>query len=114
MDIVYCFDSNYNIQALCSINSLINNSDTEINLHIIHDNPESFKKIFNNYSKSKFISSLNIYKFRSDLEFPSLENSHVSEATYYRMFISSYIPKDIENIVYLDPDVICIKTSQKL
>ena len=49
MDIVYCFDSNYNIQALCSINSLINNSDTEINLHIIHDNPESFKKILNNY-----------------------------------------------------------------
>ncbi len=114
MDIVYCFDSNYNIQALCSINSLINNSDTEINLHIIHDNPESFKKILNNYSKFKFISSLKVYQFKSDLKFPALENSHVSKATYYRMFISSYISKDIENIVYLDPDVICIKNFSKI
>ena len=109
MDIVYCFDSNYNIQALCSINSLIKNTDSKINLHIIHDNPESFKKVLKNYSNYKSLNSFNIYKFNSSFKFPSLDNSHVSEATYYRMFISSYIPKDVETVIYLDPDVICIK-----
>ena len=34
--------------------------------------------------------------------------SHVSEATYYRLFISQYIPQDIKFLVYLDADILCI------
>ena len=43
VNFLYCFDENYNIQALTSINSLLNNASRKINLHILHKDPESFK-----------------------------------------------------------------------
>ena len=35
-------------------------------------------------------------------------DAHVSEATYYRLFCSDYLPDDIETILYIDADIICI------
>ena len=34
-------------------------------------------------------------------------NAHVSEATYYRLFIEDYLPSEIDNFLYLDADIIC-------
>ena len=44
VDILYCFDTNYNSQALVSITSLIKNMDEDINVHLINDDPEKFSK----------------------------------------------------------------------
>lgn len=32
----------------------------------------------------------------------------MSEATYYRLFIGDYLPKEVKNIIYVDPDITCI------
>ena len=106
---MYAADNNYNKQLFYSINSLLKNTDSNSNLHIIHKNPETFydykvylEKNFDNFS-------LNLYKFNfSDMEFPNIENKHVSEATYYRLFIEDIIPKDVECYIYLDADIIAI------
>ena len=37
---------------------------------------------------------------------------HVSDATYYRIFITDFIDSELNKILYLDADVICIKTSR--
>ena len=105
---LYCFDENYNKQALCSINSLIKNSKEEIRIFIIHKNPESFDN-YKNLIKNKYIlKSLEIYKFdKKNIDFPNVEEAHVSEATYYRFFANEYLPKDIEEVFYLDADIIC-------
>ena len=42
MNILYCFDENYNKQALVSITSLISNNNCNINFYIIHDKPNTF------------------------------------------------------------------------
>ena len=82
-DFLYCFDSNYNQQALTSIFSLLDNTSSKINLYIIHNDPTTFKiqKIINH----KNLDIFKIYKFKNDkkIDFPNLNNSHVSEATYY-------------------------------
>ena len=41
MNFLYCFDSNYNLQGLTSINSLIGQSDTKLSIYVIHENPSS-------------------------------------------------------------------------
>ena len=45
---LYCIDENYNPQALASINSLLQKVSEQINIVIIHKNPDSF----NNYKKA--------------------------------------------------------------
>jgi lipopolysaccharide biosynthesis glycosyltransferase len=109
INFLYCFDDNYNIPAMCSIYSLLEKVDEKIVINIMHkslENSYNFpKKILNH----KMLSKLNVYKV--DLfgnKFPNIEGSHVSEATYYRLFIENYINSDINNLVYLDCDVICV------
>ena len=42
IDLLYCFDENYNVQAFLSIKSFIQHNDTQININIIHKNPDTF------------------------------------------------------------------------
>ena len=43
------------------------------------------------------------------LKISNLNNSHVSEATYYRLFMDDYLPETLSKIIYLDADVVCVK-----
>ena len=109
LSFLYCFDENYNTQAFVAINSLLENIDEKININIIHRNPSSFhieeRKIANNEKVSK----LKITKFATtDHHFPKLKNAHVSEATYYRIFAENYIEEDVDFLVYLDADIVCL------
>lgn len=106
---VYAADKNYNKQLFYSINSLLDNINTHINLHIIHKEPNTFFD-YKVYLEQKFKDfSITLYPFRfSDFSFPNLENKHVSEATYYRLFIDKIIPQDIDSYIYLDADIIAI------
>lgn len=109
MNLVYCFDSNYNIQAICSILSILNKIDDKVQIYIIHDDPKSFHKEFEIYKNHENLISYEVFEFKSDSNFPGIKNSHVSNATYFRLYISTYLPKEVKSAVYLDPDVICIR-----
>ena len=109
VNFLYCFDENYNVQALTSINSLLNNVSEKINLHIIHKDPESFKSLEALLENKNKIKNISYYKYKNnDTKFPKLKGAHVSEATYYRMFIDDYIPNDVGFLVYLDADIVCL------
>ena len=44
MNLLYCFDENYNRQTFISICSFLEQSEDDLNIYIIHQNPESFKE----------------------------------------------------------------------
>ncbi len=103
---IYCFDENYNSQALTSINSLLLKTSSKINLFIIHNNPNTFD--IDLIDKSN-INNLQIFHISvEDIEFPNLSGTHVSEATYYRFYLSKFLPNDLEYIVYMDADILCL------
>ena len=56
LNFVYCFDENYNSQALTSINSLLQQTSKPVNIYIIHENPKTF-------NLDKLYSSNTIYLF---------------------------------------------------
>ena len=109
INILYCFDENYNLQALTSMNSLLDEVSEKVDIYIIHNNPDSFNSLSNNIESHKNTRSINIMKFgKENLNFPNVANSHVSEATYYRLFIERLLPNTLNNVLYLDADIICI------
>ena len=56
------------------------------------------------------LKNIVINEFKDSVaDFVNLEKVHVTDPTYYRLFISNYVPKDISKIIYIDPDVICLK-----
>lgn len=110
LNFVYCFDQNYNKQAVTSINSLITKLENPYNLFIIHNNISSFDKSAIN---NKANGEIHFYEFKnSNYSFPNIENGHVSEATYFRIFVEEYIDIDIDYFIYLDADIICINNPE--
>ena len=110
LNFLYCFDSNYNSQAYSSIISLLDKVDKKINIHIIHNNIKNIDKFPENIKIHKNLNSIDVYKFKNPgISFPNIEETHISEATYYRLFIDKYLPKNIQNIIYVDADMICLK-----
>ena len=116
INILLCYDSNYNIQGQVTIYSLLENTDNKINFHIIHEDPDNYKNISPKIIKHKNLESLNFYKFRKrkEVTFPNFDESHMTEATYYRLFLADYLPESIKNIMYIDPDIICINNYDKI
>ena len=110
LNFVYCFDQNYNKQAVTSINSLVTKLENPYNLFIIHNNISSFDKSAIN---NKANGEIHFYEFKnSNYSFPNIENGHVSQATYFRIFVEEYIDIDIDYFIYLDADIICINNPE--
>jgi len=109
LDVVYCLDENYNLQMITSVNSFLQNFKTPVRLHILHNNPDSLDRLLKLLSFENLIT-IKKYKFikNKNFIFPAIVNYHVTEATYYRLFLHEYLPKNISKLLYLDPDVIAI------
>ena len=109
MNFLYCFDNNFNLQALNSIMSIINNNkDHKTKIFVIHDDPASLQKIIKKYLND-YEEVFEIFEFDFNfVNFPKINKSHVSKATYFRLFFQKYIPEHIDFITYVDSDIICI------
>lgn len=106
---LFCFDSNYNIPASCSMISLLDNVDEKINIYIMHQDESDFEFLIDKITKHKMLNDIKVYKVNlNNFTFPNVLGSHVSDATYYRLFIQDYIKDEIGFITYLDCDVFCI------
>ena len=109
LNLLYCFDDNYNIQALTSIYSFLENTSQKINLFIIHKSQQSTDFIPNKIKNHRNINDITVKKFHLEkLNFFNIEKSHVSEATFYRIFLEDYLDDSIEKILYVDCDIICL------
>ena len=107
LNFVYAVDKNYNVQVFTSINSLIRNIDQKINIYIIHEEPETFSKFEEDLSKNSMIETLEVLEININADLPNLEKSHVSRATYFRIFFDTHLPSNVEKTIYIDADVIC-------
>lgn len=109
LEYLYCFDDNFNKQAFTSIISLLDNVKKPIVINVIHPNQFVCDKVPDLINKHINLKKINFFLFKnSGYQFPNLLDNHVSEATYYRLFIDKYLENNIENIVYIDADMICI------
>ena len=109
IEFLYCFDINYINQGYSSILSLLSNIDEKVVIHVIHNNSKIQKNLPTIISQHKQLDKIYFYKVDKNYNFyPNIENSHVSEATYFRLFMSELLPAKIKNLVYLDADTICI------
>ena len=93
MNFIYCFDTNYNSQAFTSIISLLDCVDKKIDIFIIHNDENFDKKIPKKINNHRNLNSYIFIVFRNRILLPNIPNTHVSEATYYRLFLENYLPK---------------------
>jgi|TARA_Y100000389_G_C17470708_1_gene530435 lipopolysaccharide biosynthesis glycosyltransferase len=109
LNFLYCFDDNYNVPAFASMHSLLNNINEKVNIFVIHKSEDTPSFIPELILNSRNLNEIQVYRFDiKELKFHNLNNAHVSEATFYRLFLLNYLPKKLNYIIYLDADVFCI------
>jgi lipopolysaccharide biosynthesis glycosyltransferase len=107
LNLIYAIDENYNTQAAISIKSFLENSDSAINVYILHKNADSFLPYKQKLTKETKRLTVSVFQFNNEgLKFPRVSGTHISEATYYRLYLDKYLPKNLENIIYVDADVL--------
>ncbi|GBF81301.1 glycosyltransferase family 8 protein [Aphanothece sacrum] len=115
MNILFCFDQQYEQHFGVALTSLIlNNSDTIINLYIITD--IASKKLRKNLGELNINNKLNFFVFEVTKEqFANLKiSSHISEAAYYRLMVGNILPDNVDKILYLDSDLVVLNSLTKL
>lgn len=121
MHILLSSDSNYVMPTGVLMTSIcINNPDETIEFHIIVNvNFTDNDKGVLEYIAKKYNEIVHLYTVdESTIEGLPFGRSdmpkHVSIETYYRLFITEVLPKEIHKIIYLDGDMICRKSLQAL
>lgn len=109
INVLYCFDSNYNTQAFVSMYSLLENISSKINIYIIHKSEIDESFVSEKIMQHKKLNLLKVFKISiNNLDLYNIDNSHVSSATFFRIFIEDHLPKNIDQIFYIDCDILCI------
>jgi len=109
LNLIYAIDKNYNKQCVISIKSFLEHTKSKINIHILHKDANSFSEYRDYICNEKNLASISVYEFNNTgLEFPRISGTHISEATYYRLYLDLYLPNNINNLLYIDADVLCI------
>lgn len=105
---LYCFDQNYVKQAFTSIISILENVDQNIKFDIITNLSTDEIRVPKKIKNHNYLESISFHKINiSNIDLYNLSEAHVTEATFYRLFLQDYI-FDKNFITYLDCDVICL------
>ncbi len=110
MQIVCNIDSSYVKYCIVMLTSLFENNRSEnISVHLIFGElPEEGKWKIENVVK-KYGQTVHFYQVGDELLKDCLiygDNSHISLATYYRVFLCSILPVQLEKVLYLDCDLV--------
>ena len=111
INIALCFDNNFIRQAGVLIKSVIcSNPDNQIKFYCISDcisqvNKKLLSDVCKNSNASVEFNSLDVSKMS---ELPVRKGDHISLATYYRLLLPMILPENIDRVLYLDCDMICV------
>jgi lipopolysaccharide biosynthesis glycosyltransferase len=98
-------DKNYNLQLVNSINSLVDNFNLNYSgstVYVIHKNPNSFKR----YLKYINCEKVKIIKFNKEFRvLNNVKKSHLSEVTYYRLYLDKLLDIKEGFLIYFDADL---------
>ena len=111
LNIAFAIDENYIIPSGVLLFSILkNNSNLNIHFHIFTTCDDMDK--FCNFKK--FNADITIYVLNENY-FSSLQTpGHFSPAIYYRVAIPYVLEGKVDNILYIDADVLCVSSLQEL
>lgn len=114
MHIAFSSDNNYAMPAGVMIYSVCrHNENVTFHMIIPKDFTEKNKRRLESITSS-FGTRIEFITISDELfeEFPvgrADQASHITIASYYRLFLSKLLPADIHRVIYLDCDLICLK-----
>lgn len=116
MNILLSTDNNYVMPTGVLMTSIGYNNGSGVNYYILvneeftNDSRDALARVANQFGNKIFFFTITP-EMTKDFPFGRADQpTHVSIATYYRLFITEVLPADVDKILYLDGDMVCRKT----
>ncbi len=110
-NILLCFDNKYYPYSYVLLNSIFNhNQSSKFCIHIFYNNlKEEAQNAISNWIESKG-HDLRFYQIRrSEFSFcPIKRKDKVSIETYFRLFAADKLPPEVDKVLYMDIDTLCM------
>lgn len=115
MNILVTLDSNYILPLTVMLRSLMDsNRQSDFDIYVAHSSLTEldFAKISNNVD----LSRTRIHNIKVDDAL--FENApvlkRITKETYFRLLVTDYLPKEVDRILYIDPDTLIINPLNEL
>ena len=116
MNVLVSCDENYINPLKTMLYSLFKSNDIQIEIYLIHKDirDEKIKEI------EKFVEKASLGKTKlnaikvENLFSKAKTTFYYTEEMYYRLLAYKYLPKSLDRILYLDPDVLVLNSCEKL
>ena len=116
MNVLVSCDENYINPLKTMLYSLFKSNDIQIEIYLIHRDirDEKIKEI------EKFVEKASLGKGKlntikvEDLFSKAKTTFYYTEEMYYRLLAYKYLPKSLDRILYLDPDVLVLNSCEEL
>lgn len=113
--IAFCFDQNYSMPCGVSMTSICENTPGPICFHaliagnVTEDAKEMIGKAVSTHGNQVVFYEIDEKKIENLSEF-----MYFSKSVYYRFMIPELLPEDVTRVLYLDSDVLCVKSLRPL
>lgn len=108
LNFLYAFDKNYTRQGCVSIYSLLQQVDRKVNIFVIFDETNKNFEFPENITSHRNLGQITVKIIDINKEFYNVQKSHISKATFYRLYISSLFKNENKKLIYLDADIVCV------
>ena len=116
MNILVSCDSNYLKPLKAMLYSLFLANDNDIDIYILHSSiSDKDIKGLENYIKDKSNAKARLINIKVVDEFAKAHTTfYYTSEMYFRLIAYRYLPKDLDRILYLDPDTLIINSLKDL
>lgn len=115
ISILVTLNSNYLKRLVIMLTSLIqSNPGTRFAIYIAHSLLTEPDFAFINQYVDSLYCSINNVKIPSELLREAPITRNYPKEMYYRIFVAQFLPKELERVLYLDPDLLVINSLDKL
>ncbi len=109
MNVVLASDNNY-VQHCCVTMTSILYNNKDVHFYLFTEGLSPQNEDLLQKQVSDYDGKLSICKIDSNVvqrfPMPKTQSSHISIATYYRLFVDLVLPKNLDKVIYLDCDII--------
>lgn len=107
MNILVTLDANY-LEPLCHLLRSLQKThpNRELHVYVAHASltAEHFQKIQNAVGAQNKVFNICVSE---DMLKDAPVLKRITKSTYYRLFAAAYLPKDVDRVLYIDPDTWC-------
>ena len=113
MNIVCCFDDNYVMPTGVLLLSVCENNKREkeiifyaISEELKEENRRILKKIVEPYERKIHFYCIDAERFKNSPIQKEFQDAYLKVSTYYRLFLASVLPANLDKVLYLDTDMV--------